>query len=202
MAAVRTVSSAVRTVRTAVRTSISVQKISCTTLDFCAENLLYGPWFLCRKSAYTVLDFCAEILLYGLDFCAQLLYGFPGTSCPTAVRPPQINYYKLPWNACQAAASFSSCSEISLALLLSLSFNLLMKEWMTFSSLNLTLSDFWVIPKSNRWNRLRSRAEIKCSFKSHFLFFNSPHFNKDPLSHLFPKSLFLSNFTLTLLESL
>ncbi len=81
------------------------------------------------------------------------------------------------------------------------SLNLLMKEWIifsSFSSFNITPSDFWVISKSNGWNRLRSRTEIKCSFKSHFLFFNSPHFNKDPLSHLFPKSLFLSNFSLTL----
>ena len=28
------------------------------------------------------------------------------------------------------------------------------------------------------------------------------HFNKDPLSHLFPKSLFISNFILVLLKSL
>ena len=104
-----------------------------------------------------------------------LLYGFAEFASPS---PSQALFRK------------------SLQLSFSSSLNLLMKEWMTFSSFssfssfNLTLSDFWGIPKSNGWNRLRSRAEIKCSFKSHFLFFNSPHFNKDPLSLLFPKLLF------------
>ena len=141
---------------------------------------------------------------------------------------PQAAVWILPWKSCQiflelcANSAVWTCWNTTLEcvpscclLLLTaqksplLSFspspNLLMKEWMTFSSFssfNLTLIDFWGIPKSNGWNILRSRVEIKCSFKSHFLFFNSPHFNKDPLSHLFPKSLFLSNFTLNLLKSL
>ena len=76
----------------------------------------------------------------------------------SAVETPQLTVQKSP---------LLSCSP---------SLNMLMKELMTFSSFNLTPSDFWVIPKSNGWNRLRSKAEIKCSFQSHFLFFYfTPH---------------------------
>ena len=82
------------------------------------------------------------------------------------------------------------------------------KNWMifsSFSSLNLTPSDFWVIQVTFGWFlnpmveidwdlRLRLNAHVNLTF----YFFNSPHFNKDPLSHLFLKSFFLSNFSLTL----
>ena len=190
--------------------------------------LLYGnlPRFLCQQSA-TGCTACLEKRAaknssFSLEICAQkmvrlpwktchkLLYGFClGNRAKSALNCVQTLLYGLaeiwPWNVCQGAASFSSLLRnlpCSLALLLPIcSWK---NEWTfpSFSSFNLTLSDFWGIPKSNGWNRLRSRAEIKCSFKSHFLFFNSPHFNKNPLSHLFRKSLFLSNFTLTLLKSL
>ena len=65
------------------------------------------------------------------------------------------------------------------------SLNLLMKElinewpFLSFSSFNRTLSDFWVIPKSNGWNSFRSRAEIKCSFC----------WNLSPEDRWFPKAL-------------
>ena len=85
--------------------------------------------------------------------------------------------------------------------------NLLMKEMIfsSFSSFNITpsdfwviQSDFWVISKSNGWNRFRSMAEIKCTFKSHFLFFNSPTLIKTHLVIYFQSHFFLSNFSLTL----
>ena len=151
-------------------------------------------------------------LLYGfllLDFCAlavrisKKLWPISVFHC---VLTQLYGFAKmLPWNVCQVATSFSFLSKnlpCSFAILLSICSWKKKMMFSSFSSFNLTLSDFWRIPKSNGWDRLRSRAEIKCSFKSHFLFFNSPHFNKDPLSHLFPKSLCLSNFTLTLLKTL
>ena len=166
-----------------VRTSICVKRKQQTTPRFLSKQLL--------------------------DFCANQLYGFLEIVLKSAFHCVLNQLYKsaqlLHWNVCQAAVSFSSLSKnlpCSLALLLSI--RSWKNEWpfASFSFFNLILSDFWVTSKSNGWNRLRSRSEIKCWFKSHFLFFNSRHFNKDPLSHLFPKSLFLSNFTLTLLKSL
>ena len=141
---------------------------------------MYDLRFVCRKISKLLLDFCAKICL---SLCAESAVQICSTAALECV--PSCCLLLLP-------------AQKSLLLSCSPSPNLLMKEWMTFSSFNITPSDFWVIYKSNGWNRFRSMVEIKCSFKSHFLFFNSPHFNKDPLSHLFPKSLFLSNFSLTL----
>ena len=173
--------------------------------------LLYKnlPRFLCQQSATgctACLDFCAtKAAKFSLEIYARKVYGCLGKHTQRcmdfALKSCQI-FLALCANAtirtCWKDASvcvpkcyfFLLTAQKSPLLSFSLSPNLLMKEWMTFSSFNLTLSHFSGIPKSNRWNRLRSRAEIKCSFKSHFLFFNSPHFNKDPLSLLFPKSLF------------
>ena len=139
-----------------------------------AFKLLYG------FSASITMSINAAVWIFSLGKCALLLYGF-------AVCFLLLSLY----------------SEISLQLSPPISICSWKNDWPfpSFSSFNLTLCDFWGISKSNGWDSFRSRVEIKCSFKSHFLCFNSPHFNKDPPSHLFPKSLFLSNFTLTLLKS-
>ena len=152
--------------------------------------MMYNLHFVCKKISKLLLDFCAnhslKIVPKFVFHCAESAVQICSTAALECV--PSCCLLLLP-------------AQKSLLFSYSPSPNLLMKEWMTFSSFssfNITPSDFWVISKSKGWNRFRSMAEIKCSFKSHFLFFNSPHFNKDPLSHLFPKSLFLSNFSLTL----
>ena len=157
--------------------------------------LLYPlPRFLCLLTWKHCLSFVVRI--FCLCNCANKCYctNFqPWDVCPPVVQICCVSFVALPLLRNYSSAFSPPLSICSWK-----------NEWPfpLFSSFNLTLSDFWEIPKSNGWDSFRSRAEIKCSFKSHFLFFNSPHFNKDPLDHLFPKSLFLSNFTLTLLKSL
>ena len=152
--------------------------------------MLYDLRFVCRKISKLLLDFCAKICL---SLCAESAVQICSTAALECV--PSCCLLLLP-------------AQKSLLLSCSPSPNLLMKESMTFSSFssfNITPSDFWVIQVTFGWS-LNPMAEIDLDqwlrLNAHlnltFYFFNSPHFNKDPLSHLFPKSLFLSNFSLTL----
>lgn len=124
----------------------------------CVEKLANCSWIFvqttprksCQNLPFTVCWIsCTNLLNCCLGMCAKLL-------------SPSL-----------------SCLEISLAFLLSFSQSAHERIesnviFSSFSSLNITPSDFWVIPKSNGWNRFRSMAEIECSFKSPFYFLIHP----------------------------
>ena len=115
-----------------------------------------SPRFLCPKSAQKLCWSCCMIFLENcassLEKCANLLlYGFlPWEPCLFVVVRICWSLYQLP--------SFSSLlRNFSFAFSPPLSICSWKNEW-PFSSFNLTLSDFWEIPKSNGWDSFKSTA--------------------------------------------
>ena len=154
-------------------------KTSKLLLEICAKTAIRPPWNTCPRCRTTLpWNSCPNYLeLCASPCCTDLL------KCCLGMRTKVL-------------FSFSSLLRnflCSLLLLLSICSWKNEFHFPSFSSFNLTLSDFWGIPKSNGWDSeialdlgLRLNAHLNLTF----YFFNSPHFNKDPLSHSFPKSLF------------
>ena len=106
--------------------------------------MLYDLRFVCRKISKLLLDVCAKICL---SLCAESAVQICSTAALECV--PSCCLLLLP-------------AQKSLLLSCSPSPNLLMKEWMTFSSFssfNITPSDFWVIQVTFGWS-LNPMAEI------------------------------------------